>query len=147
MAAELAPAMAGMTLNTTEEDEVENSTESIVVQFKESGGETFDVELEPKVAFRDVKKLLAEECNIEPEHMRLIYDGKILKEGDTVECFDAERKIPVQILYRPARAASARPISATEQPLLHSSARYPWCQGLAWITCIWSQGRHGYHPE
>merc|ERR1712110_1388011 len=85
--------------------EVENNIEGIVVQFKESGGEAFDVELEPAVTFKDVKKLLAEECNIEPEHMRLIYDGKLLKEGDTVECYDVERKVPVQILYTAGHTA------------------------------------------
>ena len=31
-----------------------------------------------------------EYCNIEPEHMRLIYNGRQLKDWDTLECYDAK---------------------------------------------------------
>merc|ERR1719409_2584385 len=98
------------------------STESVVVQFKVSGSDAFELELEAEAAFRDVKKLLAEECNIEPEHMRLIYDGKLLKEADTLDCYDAERDVPVQILFTAGHTAlvgggsQMRSGSSTGQP-------------------------------
>ena len=38
----------------------------------------------------DVKKLAKEHCNIEPEHMRLIYNGRQLKDWDTLECYNAK---------------------------------------------------------
>lgn len=36
---------------------------------------------------RDVKKVAQEECNIEPEHMRLIYNSRQLKDWDTLESY------------------------------------------------------------
>ena len=37
-----------------------------------------------------MKKMAKEYCNIEPEHMRLIYNGRQLKDWDTLECYDAK---------------------------------------------------------
>merc|ERR1712027_208718 len=51
------------------------------------------------MAIRDVKKLASKQCNIAPEHMRLIYNGTLLKEDDTLECYDDEGDEPVRILF------------------------------------------------
>merc|ERR1719253_1849226 len=48
-------------------------------------------------AVRDVKKLAHQECDIAPEHMRLIYKGRLLKEDDTFEGFEIDA--PVQVMY------------------------------------------------
>merc|ERR1719382_2028888 len=85
-----------MRLNDSEKEEVPTT---ITVSFKVAGMGTFDLELEPTTAARDVKKLAKECCNIEPEHMRLIYEGRVLKESDTLECYKAEKKIPVQLMF------------------------------------------------
>ena len=37
-----------------------------------------------------MKKLAKEHCNIEPEHMRLIYNGRQLKDWDTLECYSTK---------------------------------------------------------
>ena len=37
-----------------------------------------------------MKKMAKENCNIEPEHMRLIFNGRQLKDWDTLECYDAK---------------------------------------------------------
>ncbi|CAJ1443733.1 unnamed protein product [Effrenium voratum] len=79
-----------------------------LVQFKVSGLEAFQLELDAESRVRrvaqgwidgDVKKLANEECNIEPEHMRLIYNSRQLKDWDTLECYDPKADIPVQILF------------------------------------------------
>ena len=41
---------------------------------------------------RDVKKMAQEECNIEPEHMRLIYNSRQLKDWDTLESYKGDRE-------------------------------------------------------
>merc|ERR1719365_273103 len=74
-------------------------TGTISVQFKVSGIGSFELELEPTTEVRDVKKLAKECCNIEPEHMRLIYEGRVLKESDTLECYDADRDAAVQLMF------------------------------------------------
>merc|ERR1719203_890538 len=90
--------MAAMNLKSTEGD-VQNSSEVITVQFEVAGETVFGDDLEPTMAIRDVKKLAATQCNIAPEHMRLIYKGSLLKEDDTLECYDEESDEPVQIHF------------------------------------------------
>lgn len=50
-----------------------------------AGLKNFHLELEKDVKVRDVKKMAHEECNIEPEHMRLIYNSRQLKDWDTLD--------------------------------------------------------------
>eukprot|EP00405_Crypthecodinium_cohnii_P000175 CAMPEP_0194766830 /NCGR_PEP_ID=MMETSP0323_2-20130528/33366_1 /TAXON_ID=2866 ORGANISM="Crypthecodinium cohnii, Strain Seligo" /NCGR_SAMPLE_ID=MMETSP0323_2 /ASSEMBLY_ACC=CAM_ASM_000346 /LENGTH=169 /DNA_ID=CAMNT_0039698101 /DNA_START=22 /DNA_END=531 /DNA_ORIENTATION=+ len=69
------------------------------VLFKVSGSPAFELELELGTAVRDVKKVAKEVANVEPEHMRLIYNGRLLKESDTLECYKAEDKTPVMIHF------------------------------------------------
>merc|ERR1719350_1080381 len=59
----------------------------------------FELELEPTMAIRDVKKLAKEMCSIEPEHMRLIYRDRELKEAETLECYKADDEAPIRIMY------------------------------------------------
>merc|ERR1711862_670840 len=46
-------------------------------------------------AARDMKKMAAEHCDIEPEYMRLIYKDRVLKDADTID-FDGDA---VQVMY------------------------------------------------
>eukprot|EP00401_Gymnodinium_catenatum_P055023 CAMPEP_0117568326 /NCGR_PEP_ID=MMETSP0784-20121206/58075_1 /TAXON_ID=39447 /ORGANISM="" /LENGTH=186 /DNA_ID=CAMNT_0005366245 /DNA_START=71 /DNA_END=631 /DNA_ORIENTATION=- len=103
MSAELVESMAAISLESAESCEA-RSSKPIVVRFKVSGAATaFDVELEPDTAIRDVKKIVAEQCDIDPEHMRLVQDGKLMKEADTLECGEA----PVQVLFTAGHTALA----------------------------------------
>mmetsp|Transcript_36935 Transcript_36935/g.85192 ORF Transcript_36935/g.85192 Transcript_36935/m.85192 type:complete len:148 (+) Transcript_36935:69-512(+) len=72
-----------------------------MVHFKVAGLTTFDVEIEGETAIRDVKKVAAGECGIEPEHMRLLYKDRLLKDGETLEdiSYDFESDVPVQVMY------------------------------------------------
>ncbi|CAE8639816.1 unnamed protein product [Polarella glacialis] len=79
--------------------------QTVAVQFKISGLGCFELELEPSTTVRDVKKLAKEQCNIEPEHMRLIYNGRELKAADTLDCYDAESDAPVQLFFTAGHAA------------------------------------------
>merc|ERR1719401_1756326 len=103
MATALVESMSALTLKE-EVAEVSSST-LINVHFKVSGLGTFDLELEPATAVRDVKKLAKECCSIEPEHMRLIYDGRVLKESDTLECYKADSEMAVQVMFTAGHAA------------------------------------------
>uniref|UniRef100_A0A7S2IM65 Ubiquitin-like domain-containing protein n=1 Tax=Zooxanthella nutricula TaxID=1333877 RepID=A0A7S2IM65_9DINO len=94
MAAALVESMGAMTLKPAEEVPA-----TMTVTFKIPGAGAFALELEPGTAVRDVKKLAKECCNIEPEHMRLIYEGRVLKESDTLECYDADRDAAVQLMF------------------------------------------------
>merc|ERR1719230_122591 len=95
--------MSSLTLRSADEE----VPSAITVNFKVSGVGTFDLELELTTAVRDVKKLAKECCGIEPEHMRLIYDGRVLKEADTLECYKADSDMAVQLMFTAGHAAMA----------------------------------------
>merc|ERR1719356_1357900 len=99
MAATLVESMSTLTLQ--EEAAVD---EVIPVRFKVSGLPVFELELAPTTAVRDVKKCAKEMCNIEPEHMRLIYCDRELKDAETLECFDVDGEAPVRIMYTAGHA-------------------------------------------
>mmetsp|Transcript_41413 Transcript_41413/g.75030 ORF Transcript_41413/g.75030 Transcript_41413/m.75030 type:complete len:149 (+) Transcript_41413:112-558(+) len=73
----------------------------MAVHFKVAGLSSFDLELDPEMAIRDVKKVAAEESGIEPEHMRLLYKDRLLKDGETLQDmnYDFESDVPLQVMY------------------------------------------------
>eukprot|EP00441_Pelagodinium_beii_P045068 CAMPEP_0197619430 /NCGR_PEP_ID=MMETSP1338-20131121/452_1 /TAXON_ID=43686 ORGANISM="Pelagodinium beii, Strain RCC1491" /NCGR_SAMPLE_ID=MMETSP1338 /ASSEMBLY_ACC=CAM_ASM_000754 /LENGTH=173 /DNA_ID=CAMNT_0043188391 /DNA_START=71 /DNA_END=592 /DNA_ORIENTATION=- len=77
--------------------------ETMTVEFKIAGVGSFELELEHGMAVRDVKKIAKEECNIEPEHMRLIYNGRQLKESETMDCYKGDA--PVQLFFTAGHVA------------------------------------------
>eukprot|EP00931_Biecheleriopsis_adriatica_P118925 TRINITY_DN9422_c1_g1_i1.p1 TRINITY_DN9422_c1_g1~~TRINITY_DN9422_c1_g1_i1.p1 ORF type:complete len:177 (+),score=45.52 TRINITY_DN9422_c1_g1_i1:78-608(+) len=85
----------------------------MTVQFKIAGLGSFELDLDCGVAVRDVKKLAREECSIEPEHMRLIYNGRQLKDADTLDCYDPKDDAPVQILFTAGHAAMMGGVGGT----------------------------------
>ena len=93
------------TLGNMSLTEAENDTPDTEVLFKVQGMDVFSVQMELAMHVRDVKKLVQEESRIEPEHMRLIYKDKILKDADTLETYDAQGDKPVQILFTAGHAA------------------------------------------
>merc|ERR1719479_778490 len=90
--------MTAMSLKSTD-GVLPSNSEPITVQFKVAGETIFGEDLEPTMAIRDVKKLAAMQCNIAPEHMRLIYNDTLLKEDDTLECYDDKIDEPVRVLF------------------------------------------------
>mmetsp|Transcript_77910 Transcript_77910/g.216471 ORF Transcript_77910/g.216471 Transcript_77910/m.216471 type:complete len:183 (-) Transcript_77910:101-649(-) len=99
--------MSALSLKPIEENRSNDDAELMAVQFKVPGFTTIDLELEPSTAVRDVKRLLAEECAIEPEHMRLVHEGKLFKEADTFECCRKDNSTPVQVLFTAGHSALA----------------------------------------
>merc|ERR1719476_183425 len=83
----------------------EVAVESVMaVSFKVSGMPAFELELTSTTAVRDVKKVAKEMCGIEPEHMRLIYRDRELKDADTLECYKEDGEAPVRVLYTAGHA-------------------------------------------
>merc|ERR1719469_984280 len=75
------------------------AAEAAAIRFKVSGLSAFELELEPTTAVREVKKLAKEMCSVEPEHMRLIYRDRELKDAETLECYKADGEAPIRIMY------------------------------------------------
>eukprot|EP00930_Biecheleria_cincta_P033496 TRINITY_DN2321_c0_g1_i3.p2 TRINITY_DN2321_c0_g1~~TRINITY_DN2321_c0_g1_i3.p2 ORF type:complete len:177 (+),score=58.11 TRINITY_DN2321_c0_g1_i3:63-593(+) len=108
MAAALVESMQELSLK-----EPATKEETLMVHFKIAGIGSFELELEMDMAIRDVKKLAKDQCNIEPEHMRLIYKGRQLKEADTLECYDVNDDEPVQLFFTAGHVAMVGGVGGT----------------------------------
>ena len=116
-------------LNLREQEEAEG----VPVLFKISGLGEFELELDLTVAVRDVKKMAKEACNIEPEHMRLIYNSRQLKDSDTLECYDAEAGVPVQLLFTAGHTAmvgGTKQATAQKNPFVLPVRGLPGSKGV-----------------
>merc|ERR1712129_495673 len=71
----------------------------VSISFKVSGLPAFELEMAPTTAVRDVKKLAKEACSVEPEHMRLLYRDRELKDADTLECYEVGSDASIRIMY------------------------------------------------
>jgi len=107
MAATLVESMQELSLKEPEIQE----EETMMVEFKIAGIGNFELELEKDMAVRDVKKLAKDECNIEPEHMRLIYNGRQLKDADTLECYKGDA--PVHLFFTAGHVAMMGGVGGT----------------------------------
>eukprot|EP00435_Cladocopium_sp_Y103_P034127 s734_g8.t1 len=85
--------------------------ETMMVEFKVAGLKNFQLELEKDVKVRDVKKMAQEECNIEPEHMRLIYNSRQLKDWDTLESYKGDS--PIQVFFTAGHVAMLGGVGGT----------------------------------
>eukprot|EP00427_Karlodinium_veneficum_P059681 CAMPEP_0169372278 /NCGR_PEP_ID=MMETSP1017-20121227/36373_1 /TAXON_ID=342587 /ORGANISM="Karlodinium micrum, Strain CCMP2283" /LENGTH=212 /DNA_ID=CAMNT_0009470887 /DNA_START=40 /DNA_END=678 /DNA_ORIENTATION=+ len=92
------------------------------VHFKISGVTDFALELEEGTAIRDIKKFAKDQCNVEPEHMRLICKGRELKEADVLDADMITSENPIQVLFTAGHAGlsgggcMARSSTSTGQP-------------------------------
>eukprot|EP00439_Symbiodinium_sp_Y106_P045800 s550_g5.t2 len=109
MAAVLVESMKELTLKEPEAVQEQTS----LVRFKVSGLGSFELELDLTTAVRDVKKMATEACNIEPEHMRLIYNDRQLKDADTLELYNTEDSAPIQILFTAGHVAMVGGVGGT----------------------------------
>merc|ERR1719162_2336566 len=98
-------------LSLQEEQQVPPTRGMIMVHFTVAGLGDFELDLEQTASVRDVKKLAMEECNIQPEHMRLIYNDRVLKDSDTLECYMDEESA-IQISFTAGHTA----LSGGSQP-------------------------------
>eukprot|EP00438_Fugacium_kawagutii_P017490 Skav217986 [mRNA] locus=scaffold496:511263:513408:- [translate_table: standard] len=86
-------------------------TESVMVEFKVAGLKNFQLELEKDAKIRDVKKMAQQETNIEPEHMRLIYNSRQLKDWDTLESYKGDS--PIQVFFTAGHTAMLGGVGGT----------------------------------
>merc|ERR1719162_2628602 len=100
-----------MTLKT-EKEEVAAIKGMILVSFRIAGLGEFELELEQTTPVRDVKKMAKDECNVEPEHMRLLYNDRVLKDSDTLECYSEAAGKAIQIHFTAGHTA----LSGGSQP-------------------------------
>uniref|UniRef100_A0A7S4WEM4 Ubiquitin-like domain-containing protein n=1 Tax=Alexandrium monilatum TaxID=311494 RepID=A0A7S4WEM4_9DINO len=106
MAATLVENMAALTLDAAPEEVAACSRGDLVtVKFKVSGMDMFEVEMDPTTAIRDVKKLAKEGCNIQPEHMRLIYKDRVLKDAETLSGLELREDEPIRVMFTAGHTA------------------------------------------
>eukprot|EP00413_Alexandrium_margalefii_P037542 CAMPEP_0204602944 /NCGR_PEP_ID=MMETSP0661-20131031/56966_1 /ASSEMBLY_ACC=CAM_ASM_000606 /TAXON_ID=109239 /ORGANISM="Alexandrium margalefi, Strain AMGDE01CS-322" /LENGTH=166 /DNA_ID=CAMNT_0051613965 /DNA_START=105 /DNA_END=605 /DNA_ORIENTATION=- len=91
--------MAELSLDAPATTAVAGKSSELAVTFKVSGMDPFEVEMDPATPIRDVKKLAKEGCGIEPEHMRLLYKDRVLKDSDALGDLAIEAGEPVRVMF------------------------------------------------
>merc|ERR1740129_2357711 len=131
MAAELAESLSALTLKEEEASEAEG--EYMTVRLKVAGEPAFEVEVEPTAAVRDLKKLAREQSSIEPEHMRLIQKGQLLKDSDVLADCKLDESEPIMIHFTAGHTAmmgGARTTLETQRnPFTHPVRGLPGSKG------------------
>merc|ERR1719221_2520601 len=79
--------------------EASSEGEMFTAAFSVPGLTNFDLDLDPETTVRDVKRLAREMCEIEPEHMRLLYKDRLLRDSDTVGDCGFESGVPFKVLF------------------------------------------------
>eukprot|EP00414_Alexandrium_minutum_P005984 CAMPEP_0113821626 /NCGR_PEP_ID=MMETSP0328-20130328/1833_1 /TAXON_ID=39455 /ORGANISM="Alexandrium minutum" /LENGTH=176 /DNA_ID=CAMNT_0000789559 /DNA_START=96 /DNA_END=626 /DNA_ORIENTATION=+ /assembly_acc=CAM_ASM_000350 len=106
MAATLVESMSALKLDAAPEEAAACSQGDLMaVKFKLAGMDAFEVEMEPSTAIRDVKKLAKEGCNVEAEHMRLLYKDKVLKDSDVISDLIKDDDEPIRIMFTAGHTA------------------------------------------
>ena len=87
----------------------------IKVVIRQSNGDQFDVEIESKALVKDLKVACKEKSGMEPEEMRLIHKGKILKDdGDqTIDQYNITDGMTVHLVKGKSANSSSAATGAT----------------------------------
>ena len=87
---------------------------ALTVNFKVSGSgaDTFALEVEPSMTVEEVKCLAMEPSGLEPEHMKVIFKGRILKDADTMESVHVTSGCTMHIVKSMPSVGAARPAAS-----------------------------------
>jgi len=89
-------------------------TMSITVNIKSSGDNKYEVVIDPSITILELKQEIATKADVTPDRQRLIYSGKVLKDGDTVESYKIQSGHTIHLVKSAAaRAAAASGDGAT----------------------------------
>jgi ubiquilin len=90
---------------------------ALTIHFKVSGSgaATFALEVEPSMTVEEVKCLAMEPSGLEPEHMKVIFKGRILKDIDTMESIHVTSGCTMHIV-------KSKPSTGVVQPTATSAA-------------------------
>ncbi|RFU33196.1 hypothetical protein B7463_g3107, partial [Scytalidium lignicola] len=84
--------------------------------FKDLKQQKFVIEAEPTELISDVKEKIAKEKGWEASQQKLIYSGKILQDGNTVESYKIEEKGFIVCMIQKPKAAPPAAASASKAP-------------------------------
>eukprot|EP00930_Biecheleria_cincta_P051399 TRINITY_DN3657_c0_g1_i2.p1 TRINITY_DN3657_c0_g1~~TRINITY_DN3657_c0_g1_i2.p1 ORF type:complete len:285 (+),score=48.55 TRINITY_DN3657_c0_g1_i2:23-856(+) len=99
------------------------------VSFKVSGagGSSFSLDLEPSLTVAEVKQLAKEKASIEPERMKIIFKGRILKDTETLESQNVESGCTMHVVRSvpsSSPAPAAVPAATATTPATPSEGGY-----------------------
>lgn len=117
----------------------ESNTECTPVLFHIAGIGEIEVELDLGTSIGEVKRLANEACNIDLEHMLVMYNGKPLKDTDTLLCYGINDNAAVQLLF----TSNQIPTASTSK---QAKTRNPFVAPLN--NCLSGKGsqRHSKSP-
>ncbi|ETV96824.1 hypothetical protein H310_10115 [Aphanomyces invadans] len=102
-----------------------SSTLHMEIRIKTLNDHTFSLTVARSVSIRDLKTTLQTTTAVPPQRQRLIYRGKLLRDGDLLSAYNVEDGHTVHMVARPDRAqqpTSPTPLSSSRLAPLHDTA-------------------------
>lgn len=87
----------------------------ISISIKSSGDTKYELTISPSITILDLKNLVAEKSSIPADRQRLIYSGKVLKDGETVESYKVQSGHTIHMVKSAAKPAepAAAPLASS----------------------------------
>jgi ubiquilin len=95
-------------------------SESITITIKSSGDKKYELTFDPTITVAELKNLVAEKAEIPAASQRLIYSGKVLKDGETVASYKVQNGHTIH-LVRSAGAGSSSGAAAASPSTANAS--------------------------
>lgn len=102
------------------------------VRMRAAGAPDFEVDIEPTSTVMDIKIAATAGCDIDPQVMRLIFKGKVLKDEDVVSACGVRNGEALHI----ARGQPAKPAAAVAAPSAVSPGAYPGGEAAAGLLTL-----------
>jgi ubiquilin len=80
---------------------------SITINIKSSGDNKYELVIDPSITILELKQEIATKADVTPDRQRLIYSGKVLKDGDTVESYKIQSGHTIHLVKSAAARATA----------------------------------------
>ncbi|ODV66081.1 hypothetical protein HYPBUDRAFT_153603 [Hyphopichia burtonii NRRL Y-1933] len=84
-------------------------SDNITITIKSSGDVKYEVNVSPTITVLELKEKIAEESSVPAGNQRLIYSGKVLKDGETVSSYKVQSGHTIHLV----KSAGAKPASAS----------------------------------
>lgn len=79
--------------------------EGPIVKILNTNGQTFQIPIHlPNESVESLKQKISATCSVPPPQQRLIYKGRMLQDGQTLQACGIEDKVVVHLFARPPRA-------------------------------------------
>ncbi|RLV91452.1 Ubiquitin domain-containing protein DSK2 [Spathaspora sp. JA1] len=105
-------------------------SDPITVTIKSSGDKKYEVTFDVTITVLELKELIAQQAEIPAESQRLIYSGKVLKDGETVSSYKVQNGHTIHLVKSISKSSGNASSSTTSNTTASTSTPQPQQQAV-----------------